>query len=55
MRDRLLIVWRFFQLFRSMDLEHARRSVSQVNGKDYILATRKGWTEHRWEQVLSLL
>ena len=52
-RDRLLIVWRLFQLYRSVDLEHARRAVSEVNGKCYILAKRKGWTEYRWDQVLS--
>ena len=52
-RDRLLIVWRLFQLHRSVNLEHARRAVSEVNGKCYILAKQKGWTEYRWEQVLS--
>ena len=44
-RDSLLIVWRLFQLYRSVDLEHSRRAVSEVNGKCYILVKRKGWTE----------
>ena len=48
-----MIVWRLFQLYRSVDLERARRAVSEVNGKCYRLAKRKGWTEYRWEQDLS--
>ena len=53
-RNRLIMVLRFFQLMRSIDCARIKRTVSFLDGRPFILIQRKGWTTHRWEEVISL-
>ena len=40
-RDRLIVVWRICQLYRSIDLARTVRAISFSNGVCYILTKRK--------------
>ena len=53
-RDRLLLALRLFHLMRSIDCCRIRRSISFIGKRPFILVQRKGWTQFRWEEVISL-
>ena len=53
-RTRLLLIFRFFQLARSIDLARLYRCFSKVDGKTFILWQRKGWQRPRWEDLVRL-
>ena len=54
LRDKLILSFRLFLLFRSIDLARTFRKISEVNGQFFVLAQRKGWHTPRWVQVPSL-
>ena len=53
-RDRLLLVLRFFHLMRSVDCARLHRTVSFIGQRPFIAIQRKGWTTPRWEELISL-
>ena len=54
LRDRLILVLRFFHLMRSIDCARIKRTISFMHDRPFILIRRKGWTQHRWEEIISL-
>ena len=52
LRNRLIIVWRLCQLYRSIDLARTVRTLSFCNGKCYVLTKRKNAKNYSWETVI---
>ena len=52
LRLRLILCWRLFALYRSMELARLYRNISFVPGVPFVLVQRKGWPHKRWEEVL---
>ena len=53
-RDRLILLWRFFHLARSVDLSRLFRTVASVGDQHYVLMQRKGWRKPGWHEVIAL-
>jgi len=53
-RARLLLVFRLFHLMRSVDCSRIQRTISFIGDRPFILVRRKGWSTHRWEEIISL-
>jgi hypothetical protein len=54
LRIRLILCFRFFMLFRSVDLARTWRQISLTQGKPFVWCQRKGWKTPRWQEVLSM-
>ena len=53
-RNRLLLTLIFFHLMRSIDCARIKRTISFIDNRPFILVKRKGWSDFRWEELLSL-
>jgi hypothetical protein len=53
-RDRLILIFRLLQLYRSVDLERTFRVCSLFQGTLYVSTRRKGAAQPAFEQVISL-
>ena len=53
-RDRLIMSWRFFMLYRNVDLARCFRTVSVIDNRAYVLVQRKNWTQPQFEEVVQL-
>jgi hypothetical protein len=51
-RDRLIMSWRFFMLYRNVDLARCFRTVSVIDNRAYVLVGRKSWTQPQFEEVV---
>jgi len=53
-RTRLILCWRLFALFRSVDLQRLYRQVSFIDKRPFVWVKRKGWNKPRWEEIIVL-
>ena len=49
LRERVILAFRFFGLYRSTDLANMYRQVSIIGNKPFIWVKRKGWPAPRWD------
>ena len=54
LRDRLILSMRLLQLHRGVDLARSLRTISLLGPMAFMLAKRKGWKFHKWEQIINL-
>ena len=54
LRLKLILLWRFLGLFRSIDLSRVRRDLSSIWERRFIVVRRKNQRNFRWEEVLVL-
>ena len=53
-RLKLILLWRFWGLFRSVDLSRVRRDLSSVDERQFVAVKRKNQRHYRFEEVLVL-
>ena len=53
-RIRLILLWRFLGLFRSIDLSRTKRQVSSIGERRFVVVQRKNKPDYRWEEILVL-
>ena len=53
-RIRLIMLWRFLGLFRSIDLSRTKRQVSSIGERRFVVVQRKKKPDYRWEEILVL-
>ena len=51
LRNKCILAWRLFCLYRSVDLSRLYRKVSFIGEQPYVWVQRKGWPTPRWEAV----
>ena len=50
----LLLRYKFLCLLQGVDLARTLRTISFVGERPFMVLHRKGWTHHRWEEILVL-
>ena len=51
LRNKCILSWRLFMLYRSVDLSRLYRKISFIDNQPYVWVQRKGWSQPRWEAV----
>ena len=54
LRERMIMICRLFNLFRSADLANLQRSASIQGSIPCMKVRRKGWKFHKWERLVSI-